>query len=859
MRAASRLGINSLWGRRSRTALLTAAVALATALVAALACATDSLNAGMNFRVAESVGAADVRVRHVTKARFDEGVLETVRAFPGVALAVPRTTEPLRLRATREGQPIVATIEATDPALAAVIAPIVPDTGRAVQRDGEIVLDETTSETLDLGIGDEVLVGDGERMAPLRIVGIEAKKSIEILDKPAARATITDVRAASGRTGTLHEVLVTVEDGADPRLVSEALGAALPESVMARTSERVTSGISEMQNANKVTLLLTSILAYIASGFIVLTGMTTSVLERQRELAILRCLGASRWQLAGAQFGVGAALGGMGAIAGIPLGVLLGWIVTVLFPDRLPAGLVVSASGLGTAALGAIVSGLLGAAWPAWNASRAQPISAMRRHASGVTHRAVLITALLGLAGVGVHALIVTSTDDPLHLFWRYATVGVPAMFVGYFLLGVPLTVGLSRVLAPALGAALRLPKGLLGGSVAAAPFRNGFTSGALMVGLALMVNIWTAGSALVNQWLGAIRFPDAFVNGVVVGIDEEMRTNIEALDFVGEGNTCAITVVKVGANNAFGLPGFREIKTNFIAFEVERFFRMTELEWVRGDPETAIPKLADGTGVLVAQEFLEYRDGFDVGSVFPIEHRGERREFEVVGAVSSPGLDIVNKYFDFEEEFAENSIHAVFGSRGVLREFFKTDDINLLQVDITSEIPDAEATRRIKEAIDRPGVIVGSGREIQAQIGEIGMGSLRVASFIAIGAMLIGCVGVANIVIAGIDARRFEFGVLRAVGAGPGVLSRLIVGEVLLVALNACILGTAMGTQAAWGGLRLAQVIMKIRGVDLVPPALPIVVGWSSLLGLTLLFTLPIVVKLSKRRARELLFSTRG
>ncbi|MEM1423075.1 MAG: hypothetical protein AAGH64_03630, partial [Planctomycetota bacterium] len=91
-------------------------MALATALVAALACATDSLNAGMNYRVAESVGAADVRVRHVTKARFDAGVFETVRAFEGVALAAPRTTEAVRLRRDASGPAVVASIEATDPA-----------------------------------------------------------------------------------------------------------------------------------------------------------------------------------------------------------------------------------------------------------------------------------------------------------------------------------------------------------------------------------------------------------------------------------------------------------------------------------------------------------------------------------------------------------------------------------------------------------------------------------------------------------------------------------------------------------------------------------------------------------------------
>lgn len=858
MRAVSRLGTNSLWGRRSRTLLLTAAVALATALVAALSCAISSLNAGMNYRVAESIGAADVRVRHITKARFPEDVIETVRSVPGVAIVSPRASEPVRLRATPEGQAVVVEMEAYDPESAALVTPLNPDKGRALERDGEVILDQDTLERLGLSLGDTVYVGDDERQMPLTIVGVESKKSIEILDKPAGRATLNDARAATG-VSALREVLVVLDEGTDARAFSETLGERLPEELMARTSERVTSGINQMQSANRVTLLLTSVLAYIASGFIVLTGMTTSVLERQRELAILRCLGATRFQLAGAQFVVGAQLGGLGALVGIPLGVLLGWVITILFPERLPAGLVVSVQGLSFAALGAIVSGLIGAAWPAWNASRTEPLAAMRRHDKGVTPRAILVTTGLALSGLGLQYAIVSSIDDPNTLFLSYATVGLPAMFVGYFLLGVPLTVVLAKSVAPLLARALRLPKGLLGGSIAGTPFRNGFTSGALMVGLALMVSIWTNGAAFVNNWLGAIKFPDAFVNGVLVNIDEPMRERVEALDFVGEGNTCAVTVVRVGSNRAFGLPGFREIKTNFIAFEVDRFFRLTKLEWVAGSPEEAIPKLEDGTGVLVAQEFLEHREGFDVGSMFPITHRGRTREFEVVGAISSPGLDIVNKYFDFEEEFAENSIHAVFGSREVLKEFFGTEQINLLQVDVTKDIPDEEAVARIKEAVGKPGVIVGSGREIKASITEIGVGSMRVASFIAIGAMLIGCVGVANIVVAGIDARRYEFGVLRSIGATPGVLSRLVIGEVLVVALVACVLGTLMGTQGAWAGQRMASVIMKIQGLELRPPLLPVAIGWACLFGLTLLFVTPIVVRLSRRTARELLFSTRG
>ena len=56
MRAVLRLSINALAGRRRRTALLIAAVALSTTLVAAIACAMASMNAGIEKRVARTVG-----------------------------------------------------------------------------------------------------------------------------------------------------------------------------------------------------------------------------------------------------------------------------------------------------------------------------------------------------------------------------------------------------------------------------------------------------------------------------------------------------------------------------------------------------------------------------------------------------------------------------------------------------------------------------------------------------------------------------------------------------------------------------------------------------------------------------------
>ena len=99
MRPAWRLAINSLSARPSRSALLIAAVALSAGLIAAVACAIASLNLGVEQRVRATIGAADMRVAHVGNAPFDASVLDAVRAWPEVQLAVGRARESLSLLA----------------------------------------------------------------------------------------------------------------------------------------------------------------------------------------------------------------------------------------------------------------------------------------------------------------------------------------------------------------------------------------------------------------------------------------------------------------------------------------------------------------------------------------------------------------------------------------------------------------------------------------------------------------------------------------------------------------------------------------------------------------------------------------
>jgi putative ABC transport system permease protein len=151
-----------------------------------------------------------------------------------------------------------------------------------------------------------------------------------------------------------------------------------------------------------------------------------------------------------------------------------------------------------------------------------------------------------------------------------------------------------------------------------------------------------------------------------------------------------------------------------------------------------------------------------------------------------------------------------------------------------------------------------GSGRQIKEEITFFATGALLAVSTVAMVAMLVACFGVANLIVAGIESRQFEFGVLRAVGAQRGLLTRLIIGEALTIALAACVLGTLMGIQGSWAGQRLYRMLLGLT-LHLRPPVLPIAAGWLIVTALTLAAAWPAIWRLGKKQPRDLLAATKG
>ena len=899
MRPAWRLATNSLSARRSRSALLVSAVALSAALIVAVACILASINDSISLRLSTTVGHADVTITRSGGGEVDQSVLDIARAWPEVesadgslqrsmALFVKAGVWTLgsdglyrlgerRLGALAVGHGVVGDL------------PVALIEGRVPAGPDEIVVDQallkrlTSPRRVRTEAGDARQDGTGQaltadeaarrnaelvlhvgdritytrllaRARELEVVGIAEQPPLG--GRPQCYMTIDALQQLTGQVGKYTEIGIVLKPDVDAEAFAARRRGELAPGLLMQTTARITSGLDSNMQSTELGLVLGTVMSFLSAAFIIVTGLTTNVAQRQRELAILRCIGATRRVLGAAQIIVGLLVGGFGALVGVPLGIGLAWLLAVSLGDDLPAGLVVPGHAVVLAVVGSLSAGALGALWPAWRAARTAPLRGLATYAHGPSVRGLVITGVVGLACLALMAVIVAGPSDGQVVFWGYATVGLPAMYVGYFLLGVPVTLLVVGLFGPMISRVLGLPRRVLARTVAATPYRHGFIAGAMMGGLALMVAIWTNGQAFMRDWLDLIAFPDAFVSGP--SLPPEAQRVIDDLPFVER--TCAVSLLPVQVD-VFGVRALQEYATTFVAFEPDAYFAMGKLAWIEGDPEVAKARLREGGAVLVAREFQVAR-GMGVGDTFTCTYDDKPFSFEIVGVVTSPGLEVVSKFFNVGEELSQQAVHAVFGSRQDLQDKFASDSIQLIQIDLDDKTDGDVAIDEILQATLDKGIVgildIGTGAQIKRDIQFFVRGMLLVFSVIALAAMLVACFGVANLIVAGIDARQFEFGVLRAVGAPHGLLIRLVMGEVVVIALTGCVLGTLMGIQGSWAGQVLDALLLGIE-MRMRPAAGPIAIGWVILFVMTLGAAAPAMWRLGRKKPLDLLGADGG
>ena len=881
MRAIWHFAINNLAGRKGRSLLLVAAVALATSLTVAAAAVLGTMQHSLAQAVGRMTGLGDVTVRHRYGDRMAASFLDAVRSWPQVEVASGRFGTGATLSNPNvQGRSYAALVGVQIPQDAA-LNPLALTEGRPLRRPGETVIDQFLAQRLGLSLNDPIEVRAGgsadmltgladmmlgykrsiwsrdpgiEGHMRLKVVGIVERPRLQVLQRPTALVLLEQARRLANVDGTLDSIHLKLREAVDPETFRADHQAALPPGVMFQTAAGLSAGSNRMLRAVHLVELIINLMVMLCCGLLVLTGLTTAVEQRQRELATLRCVGATRWQIAASQILCGLLLAGAAACIAVPLGLSLGYWMYLRHQDAMLAGFKPEVSGVCMAVAAALLAGLLGSIYPAFRAVRVPPVEALAMRAARPRWRGLALCGAVGILFALAQPIVFALPVDKSATLWFYIYAGIALTLIGYFLLSVPLLIGLSVTVGPVAAALFRVPCRLLRQSLVETPYRHGFTGAALMLGVAMLVAVWMGGRSILAEWFVSVKMPDGFVHSPFPMSDAQW---VALRDSDAVSAVCPTSAFPVKLTNVrFGASDITPPHTLFTSFKPQALFQMADLDWVQGDPDTALKRLEAGGAVLVSREYL-VAHGLGVGSKLTVDtHASGPVAFDVVGVISSPGLDVAVSFFGIHRYYADASVSTIFGTRADAARFFNNHAINLVLVNFQSGLSDEQALTRLRDQV--PGTIVGSARQIRQYVQIISSGLLSMASAIAIALLFIACFGVSHIILANLAARRYEFGVLRAMGAPRWFTGRFMLAETLIIALAGAALGTALGIQFA---LIDREFLRRLYGwiYELRTPW--DMIAWACLaaVGMALLATLPAAWRVARTSPRALLAVGRG
>jgi putative ABC transport system permease protein len=794
-----RTTLRNLFARKLRLVLSGVAVVLGVAFVVGSLVLTDTLGNVFDHIFASANAKVAVVVRgdkaSVGDSRYlvPEATLARVRAVPGVAAASGQTSGYAQLvdrhgkaYPRQNGPPAIGLSYDSNPRLSATRF----TSGRGPRQTDEIAVDEATATATGYRVGDLVPVLSLLPRQDYRISGIFTVGG-NVNEGGASLILFTPAQAqrVMNQPGSFNTIDVAVGTGVSDAELRDRIAAILP------TRTQAVTGTQQAQDsANQIKqglsffntfLLVFAAVALFVGAFIIFNTFSMLVAQRQREMAMLRALGASRRQVVGSVLLEAGVVGTVAATVGFVVGLLIAIglraLVGHLGGGPLPNGsLVVAPRTVIAAYVVGIVITAAAAYVPARRAARIPPVAALQdAQVADVSRRRSAVTGAVLLVG-GI-ALLVPGLRGQLLLL----AVGAVATFLGVAALS-PLV---ARPVAGFLGLPFqrRVPGALGRRNAMRNPRRTSATAGALMVGLALVSAVSILGSSLktsVHQVVDQTFAADLDVQSTSgSGLTPALGTKIAAIPGVGETDPLSFAAAKVGGTNqsVTALPG-RAIGRTVVVVR-----------------QAGSMALGPGT-MLVASDTAQHHH-WRVGERLAVQYgRGVAHPLTLAGlykANSLAGSVLVDLS---ERRNFPNQLDAV-----ILIKYTHGADgaaVEKAVRAVTAPYPNAEVQTKAQ--------FIGS------QLNQIDALLNFVTALLGL-SVAIAVLGIVNTLALSVIERTRELGLLRAVGLSRPQLRRMIRSESVIVAVYGALLGTVVGT-----GLGIA-ITEALRGQGVTALSFPI------------------------------------
>ena len=800
IRSFDALAIRQMRTRRLRAGLTTMAVALGVGMVFGVLLLSATVRGTFDDLIASAWGTTDLVVSPANNAgTLPTDTLSVVRVTHGVANAGAMVGASLR-RLDRTGRPIKGAkgemwVAGFDPKGAPPYDFRYVE-GRPMRSGNEVVVERNWARDRGVRLGDAVSALAPSGRARLRVVGVFSFSSgLSFGGQGLAGMPLATARRLFDQPEGFHTISVRLQDRDQVELVRRRLKARLGDAVQVETPSEVAGDVKEQLKALDVVLMLFSGMALFVGGFLILNSFTMTVLQRTRELGMLRTLGAGRRDVARSVLTEAAVLAVAGTVAGLALGLGMAQLLIALLRGLdVPVGhLQVSAGSAAAAAAAGIVATLLGAALPARRAARVSPVQAAQgggatgRERPGLGRLAVALA--LFLPGLLLGGRYWFGDQGGGGFLWAVGGIaGTMAMFAGMVVAAPFVIPPLVRGLAVPLRRLLPTTGRLAADAATANPRRTAATAIALSVGLSVVVVNATMARSFVTtieQQITAGYERDLTIRPLGAGLEKggaQVVPKAVAREVAAVPQAGVVTPLRLAIVD---LPGLRGQRTGLVEGIDPAAWGEVDRSPVSGATRAQALRGVAGGGVIVAQAYAT-RAGLHPGDTIVL--RGPR------GAQRTRVAAIMRTVTDFNGLVVQVSQRTMAGVYGI------TADAQLVV-----RARSAADRRPLAAAVDRllarryPGVESLSNADVKSDVGAQVKKQFDLFNSIVAIAVLVSLLGVVNTLAMSVLERTREVGVLRALGASRWHVRATMVAESLLVTIAGAVAGLVPGVLIAW------------------------------------------------------------
>jgi putative ABC transport system permease protein len=681
--------------------------------------------------------------------------------------------------------------------------------GRNIRSGLEVMVERNWADDRGYGVGDSVPVAGPTGRLQLPIIGVfELTSSLNVGGLGYAAMPLDEARRVFDQPKGWMQISIMALDRGEVEALQKRVERALGGGANVQTPGEVSDELNEQLAGLNIVLYFFSGVALFVGGFLILNSFNMTVLQRMRELGMLRTLGASRRMATMSVLVEALVLGVVGTALGLGLGLgLASGLISLMRGMGVPVGtLDVSPDAIATAIAVGILVTLIGAFWPARRAGRIPPIRAVLGDAQArrtVSKRRIVIALALFLPGLWLGGSFWFGNESDSGGLAAYGGIAMTmAMFAGIAVAAPFVIMPVIRWLAAPIRRVLPTGGRLAADSLLSNPLRTAATAVALTIGLSVVVvnsSMSTSFVRTIEDQMDQVFARDFTVQaqgftieqGGGPGVPRSVAAEIEAMPEAG-------TVAPVRAMPV-ELPGVKKGADEGIALGVDP----TEQPAVDGTEFQGVSQaeayagLAEG-GILIGAPYARKAD-LERGDELELVGAAGRQDATVIGVI-----DTLGPMGGMEMRVSLDTMKRIYGR-------YQPAELSV-EAKTAEQRPVLEA--KIAALLDRkyPNLEMQSAADAKKEISDEINRTFNMFNAIVAIAIIVSLLGVINTLAMSVIERTREIGVLRALGASRWQVRSTMLDESLMITIAGSLVGVASGALIGF---------MWLRDVDEVMPGL--------------------------------------